>query len=255
MKRNTLNFAVDGLTLIGMLAMIATGVLLRYILPPGSRGGGGLSVWGWTRHDWGDLHFWAAVGLGVLLLVHVALHWKWVCITIQRWLQNRDERSRAPQFWRRSAFGLGFLAAMSLLTGGFLWSAAASLKSGGERDESGERGQERTSASNGARGTAGGEGVAVAPRGGAGGRHEGNADEPSRGRADSGGMIRGSMTLADVERETGVSVAALRSALNLPDDVSADETLGQLRQRYGFEMSAVRELMRRPSDSHGSSSE
>lgn len=58
-------------------SMTATGLLLAYRLPPGSRGGHGLSLLGWTRHDWGDLHLWISYGFLALILAHLALHWRW----------------------------------------------------------------------------------------------------------------------------------------------------------------------------------
>jgi hypothetical protein len=57
--------------------MSGTGLLLAYRLPPGSRGGHGLSSLGWTRHEWGDLHFWISFAFLALLLIHLALHWRW----------------------------------------------------------------------------------------------------------------------------------------------------------------------------------
>ncbi len=58
--------------------MSGTGLLIAYRLPPGSRGGHGLSALGWTRHEWGDLHFWVSLAFLALLLIHLALHWRWL---------------------------------------------------------------------------------------------------------------------------------------------------------------------------------
>jgi hypothetical protein len=57
--------------------MAGTGLLLAYRLPPGSRGGHGLSALGWSRHEWGDLHFWISLAFLALILVHMGLHWRW----------------------------------------------------------------------------------------------------------------------------------------------------------------------------------
>ena len=57
--------------------MAATGCMLAYRLPPGSRGGGGLTAWGWSRHEWGDLHMWNSYVFLALSLLHLALHWRW----------------------------------------------------------------------------------------------------------------------------------------------------------------------------------
>lgn len=60
-----------------LCAMAGTGLLLAYRLPPGSRGGHGLSALGMSRHEWGGLHQWISVAFLVLVLVHMALHWRW----------------------------------------------------------------------------------------------------------------------------------------------------------------------------------
>lgn len=60
-----------------LCAMSGTGLLLAYRLPPGSRGGHGLSALGWTRHDWGDLHRWISFAFLALIVIHMILHWRW----------------------------------------------------------------------------------------------------------------------------------------------------------------------------------
>lgn len=56
--------------------------------------------------------------------------------------------------------------------------------------------------------------------------------------------IRGSMSLRDVEAATGVPAAYLMESLGLPSPVSADERLGPLKRRYGFDINVVREAVR-----------
>jgi hypothetical protein len=58
-------------------ALSGTGLLLAFRLPPGSRGGRGLSAMGWDRHEWGDLHTWISYAFLALILLHMALHWRW----------------------------------------------------------------------------------------------------------------------------------------------------------------------------------
>jgi len=58
-------------------AISGTGLLLAFRLPPGSRGGRGLSAWGLDRHEWGDIHLWIGYALLALIVVHLALHWRW----------------------------------------------------------------------------------------------------------------------------------------------------------------------------------
>jgi len=79
--KTALNRILDFLLWITLSLMLATGFILRYRLPPGSRGGRGLSIWDWSRHDWGDLHTWLAYTVCALVVLHLALHWRWLWFT------------------------------------------------------------------------------------------------------------------------------------------------------------------------------
>ena len=61
-------------------ALVATGLVLEFRLPPGSRGGRGLSLLWWNRHAWGEAHAWIAYATAGLVLLHLALHAKWLWI-------------------------------------------------------------------------------------------------------------------------------------------------------------------------------
>ncbi|HDP90046.1 MAG TPA: DUF4405 domain-containing protein [Thioalkalivibrio sp.] len=76
MKKPRLNFLVDVAAFAAFVFMASTGVLLVYSLPPGS--GRWVTVWGLTRHQWGDIHLWLAVVFLVILALHVVLHWRWI---------------------------------------------------------------------------------------------------------------------------------------------------------------------------------
>ncbi len=76
MKRGPLNFLVD-LVLAGLfVTLLATGYVMKFVLPPGTHPF--LRLWGLNRHGWGDVHFWVSVSLVGILLVHLGLHWQWV---------------------------------------------------------------------------------------------------------------------------------------------------------------------------------
>jgi hypothetical protein len=85
--------------------MTGTGLLLAFRLPPGSRGGHGLTALGWDRHEWGDLHTWISYGFLALILIHLALHWRWFWqIAAQR------------RFWPLIAgIGLGIVLVLMIL--------------------------------------------------------------------------------------------------------------------------------------------
>ncbi|MBN1360226.1 MAG: DUF4405 domain-containing protein [Sedimentisphaerales bacterium] len=90
MRRTTLNFIVDATAFANLLCLAATGIILRFILPPGSGGGHGYgyrggrgpaevrALLGLGRHDWGDVHFVLAAVFVILIAVHLFLHWRWI---------------------------------------------------------------------------------------------------------------------------------------------------------------------------------
>ena len=82
--RGKLNFWVDVVTGIVFAAMVGSGILAKWILPPGSRGGAGYVWLGQGRHFWGDVHFWLGIALLALVILHIWLHWGWVVRTWAR---------------------------------------------------------------------------------------------------------------------------------------------------------------------------
>ena len=89
MKRSTLNFIIDLVSFVDMLGLALTGSIMKYVLPPGTgghgygfRGGRGAQeikyLWSMTRHEWGNIHFYLALGFVVLMAAHILLHWGWI---------------------------------------------------------------------------------------------------------------------------------------------------------------------------------
>jgi uncharacterized protein DUF4405 len=76
MKRTNLNFIIDTVAFIGFVLLTTTGVLMRYVLPPGS--GSYSTIWGLDRHEWGGIHFWISVIFFSILALHLVLHWRWI---------------------------------------------------------------------------------------------------------------------------------------------------------------------------------
>ena len=81
MQKSKLNFVVDTVAFVAFVFLTATGVLVRYVLPPGS--GHFSTLWGMDRHEWGQLHFWIAVVLMASLGFHLFLHWSWVVCMVK----------------------------------------------------------------------------------------------------------------------------------------------------------------------------
>ena len=120
MKRNTLNFWVDFISFLVMSGLIWTGLLIHYVLPPGTGGqhsGRKLTLLGLGRHDYGDIHFYMALAMIGLMVIHVWLHWAWVCGTVNKLLGTKAAGSA-----RRAVYGVAVLVVMvALICGSLFW--------------------------------------------------------------------------------------------------------------------------------------
>lgn len=213
MSRNALNLILDLASALTLLALTVTGLILRFVLLPGS---GPRSLWTLRRHDWGGVHFWLAVSLFALLVAHVALHWQWVCNTLRRLVPaGRSEGVHSS----RMARGLAGVAVLIVLAAGltaFVWTARLSVQQV-------PRGSGRT--------------VREPP---------GSTTQPDRGNRSrdlKAVSIRGSMTLAQAAASNNVSLPALCRQLGLPQDVNPDERLDRLGRQYGFSVGQVRRIV------------
>jgi hypothetical protein len=81
MRRASLNFVIDAVGFAGFVFLTTTGVLIRYVLPPGS--GHHTTLWGLDRHDWGSIHFWIAVAFLCVVALHLFYHWRWVVSVVR----------------------------------------------------------------------------------------------------------------------------------------------------------------------------
>ena len=79
-------FILAGSMAILGLAEAVSGFVLWLGFPTGGggggrglgAGGGQLTFWEISKYTWIDIHDWVAVALVVLVVIHVALHWKWI---------------------------------------------------------------------------------------------------------------------------------------------------------------------------------
>lgn len=205
MSRTAVSFWLDLASLLVMLGLALTGGITHYVLPSGT--GNWLTLFGWGRHDFGRLHFYLGLAVVVLLTLHLAWHWSWLCGFVAKRL-GKDAPSRRA---RRVAGAATAACAGLLLVGGLAW--ASSLVE--HRFEQGDR--RRGAASEAA-------------------IYQGDEDCPAAA------TINGRMTVEEAAAAAGISPSALLQALGVAYPVDPQERLGRLRRRFGFSMQEVRRL-------------
>ncbi len=108
-NQTVVNFWLDTLLLICFLAQIWGAVIVRFVFPPASAAAG-YALWGMSFGDWLDIQFVIQVCFSFGILLHLMLHWNWVCGVISsRILRVRDGRKRILDDGQRTILGVGFL--------------------------------------------------------------------------------------------------------------------------------------------------
>jgi hypothetical protein len=121
MNRTIVNLTVDLAAAALFLAMLGTGSILFFAMPPGTSRS--LSLWGLSRHQWGDVHLWIAFAFLAVVLLHVCLHWQWVVSVVGKRLglagagKGSLLRSGLPTF-----------LIVAAVVGSFVWLTRASVQ-------------------------------------------------------------------------------------------------------------------------------
>ena len=229
MNRTYLNFLIDALAFVAFLFLLSTGMILLYQLPPGSGGRQGFGtghgaaersvqlLWGWTRHEWGDIHYWTALVLMAVLSLHLFLHWKWIVGVV------RGKPSNASPY--RLVLGcVGLVSALGLAAIPLASSTASVSRSELQEQRLSQQIREPTASS---------VDRAVDPNTAAN-EHESGNSPPA---------IQGSMTLQEIATQSGKPVSQIIKALGLPKDTDPSEKAGRLLREHGMQMSDLRKVL------------
>lgn len=102
MNKFTLIKVLDLLSFAALTLMLSTGIFLKFTLPPRS---GGNEVWGLTRHDWGNIHYYLSVVFLFLMSAHLVVHAKFIKSVIMG-------KAQTDKYYR---IAIGILAVIALI--------------------------------------------------------------------------------------------------------------------------------------------
>lgn len=124
LSRAQVNFLLDALLLVLFCAIMATAVIVRFVFPPGPDAAGWL-LWGYTYHAWCTFQFGLIAALALGILVHVMLHWSWVCgIAVTQFFRNK--RAKLDD-GTQTIVGVGFLIVLLNIIGLIIAAAAIGI--------------------------------------------------------------------------------------------------------------------------------
>ncbi|MHC5109983.1 MAG: DUF4405 domain-containing protein [Planctomycetota bacterium] len=122
MSRSAVNFLVDSLLALNLLALLASASIVRLVFPRGSESAG-WRVWGLDYNTWCDVHF-GILGLFALtILIHVVLHWTWVCGFVTARLARRYGNRARINDSEKTLYGVMTLIGALTLLGSVLLGA------------------------------------------------------------------------------------------------------------------------------------
>lgn len=110
-SRTLVNFWLDGLLGVLFVKLCVIAVIVQFVFPPGISARGA-SLWGMKYGQWCSIQFGfiAVLGLGVLL--HVMLHWTWVCSVLSKRVLGQKD---IPDDGIRTVYGVGLLICLLVL--------------------------------------------------------------------------------------------------------------------------------------------
>lgn len=236
MKKTSLYLLVDVLMFIFLAMMSGLGLMIKYVLVPGSKRWDiygrnvDLSFLGMDRHGWGTVHLICAIFFIGLLVLHIILHWKCLVNYVCRIVKTKAMANFLILMFAVMLFFLvifPFMIELKLtelgdgrdrFIHGYEQSQAASINLGRDANKEAEE-REANPATTTIRDDAG--------------------HDTEHHDIDPDIEVLGSMSLINVSLKYNVPVSHILDELDLPSGVSGNEQLGRLRRQYGFKMSDI----------------
>ncbi|MBN1159501.1 MAG: DUF4405 domain-containing protein [Bacteroidales bacterium] len=234
MKNKTnINFIIDAIMFVNMMAMAGIGFLIKYTLVPGYKEneiyGRDVDLYflGMDRHEWGKIHLAISLFFIFLLALHIILHWKTIVSFFRRLFADKKKRTIiAPVF-----LVLSFL----LITFSFMVKPDIETVYTGSGQM---HGRENTAPLLPSDNLSTEEEPEIIPE-------DHSATSESASGSDSEHVhskeyaVNGTMTLMEVGNLYNVPTAFILYELNIPENIPVNTRLGLLRRSYGFTMSDV----------------
>ncbi|HCC69904.1 MAG TPA: hypothetical protein DEQ09_01940 [Bacteroidales bacterium] len=241
MKKSNLFLLVDVLMFLFLAIMSGLGLMIKYILVPGSKRwviygrNVDLTFLGWDRHQWGTVHLICAILFVAFLVLHIILHWKNLKSYLRKIVNTNAESNLIIITF---AFLLFFIIIFPFIINikvTEMGDGRDRFLYGGEHQQipaAVQRIQQEKKA------------IPVEKEQAVIKETIKTTEEKESGferhDIDPDIEVLGSMSLIDVSLRYNVPVSYIIKELDLPASVSGNEKLGRLRRSYGFTMSDIK---------------
>jgi hypothetical protein len=128
LSKTVINFWLDSLLLVLFLLLIWVALVVRFVFPPGPAAGEWL-LWGRDYNQWCDIQFAILSLVAFTVLVHLMLHWSWVCgVIATRFWSHGTGAKKMPDDGTRTIWGVGTLIVVLNVIGIGLAAAAITVR-------------------------------------------------------------------------------------------------------------------------------
>jgi len=237
-QRSKINFIIDVLMFIVMMAIGGIGLLIKFILVPGSKiwqiygENLDLLLWGLDRHQWGSIHLILGYILLGLLVLHIVFHWKQIGVMFKCIIAKKSFRIVLTIIFI-------FLSLLFFLFAFIVEIDKVPLKRGEGRrrlEHVHPHEYERSSTTIEPK-------MSISPE-------IGQSEEKSKTHSESSFQVNGKMTLESIATIYKVPADSIKKILDIPLSISDYENLGRLRKRYGFHMSDIERYIEKFKQTH-----
>jgi Domain of unknown function (DUF4405) len=125
MSRSVFNLLLDTVLLVSFCVLIWSAVVVRFVFPPGPDARGWL-LWALDYDQWATIQFGLIAILALGILLHVMLHWSWVCGMLATRL-TRNKKAKIDD-GTQTLLGAGLLIVLLNLLGLAVAAAALSIR-------------------------------------------------------------------------------------------------------------------------------
>jgi len=127
LSRTDVNFWLDFVLLLLFLAVCTLSVILEFIFPIGPRADGRL-LWGGDYAQWSRICFALLATMAAAVVLHVMLHWTWVCGVVASRLGAKKSGGTQHDDPSRTLWGVGLLIVVINVVGLIVAVAALTIE-------------------------------------------------------------------------------------------------------------------------------
>ncbi len=125
--RTDVNFWLDTSLLVVFLALIFVTVVVRFLFPP-VEDARQWSLWSLTMTEWLDVQFAILCFFTLGVVLHLMLHWTWICGVITQRVLWRQRKGYTWDDGMRTIFGVGLMIVILNVLGGLIAFAALTIQ-------------------------------------------------------------------------------------------------------------------------------